>query len=139
MRVRQYLLDTNICIWFLKNRCHVREAIIKADPDNCFISEITIAELYYGACKSSRKEERLKDVEFVMKHFKVLPIFPALPLFGDIRAELESKGLRIDDFDLLIGATAIANDLIVVSDNIKHLGRLPNIRVENWVDRTEGK
>lgn len=44
-------------------------------------------------------------------------------------------GKRIDDFDILIGATAIQNKMIVVSDNIKHIGRLPNVKIENWVER----
>jgi tRNA(fMet)-specific endonuclease VapC len=133
--MKQYLLDTNICIFMLKNRFGIREAVIKANPENCFVSEITIAELYYGASKSDQKAKRLKDVDFVAEKFQVLPIYPSLPIFGDIRAELEESGKRIDDFDLLIGATAIRNNLIVVSDNIKHLGRLPNVTIENWVSK----
>ncbi len=129
----KYLLDTNICIFLLKNKCGIREAIIKADPDNCFISEITIAELYYGASKSNQKEQRLKDVQFISEKFKILSIYPALQIFGDIRAVLEEKGKRIDDFDLLIGATALKNNLVMVSDNFKHLERIPNIKLENWV------
>ena len=82
-----------------------------------------------------QKADRLKDVDFVVKKFEILPIYPALPLFGDIRAELEQSGERIDDFDILIGATAIQNKIIIVSDNVKHIGRLPNIKIENWVVR----
>ena len=66
---------------------------------------------------------------------KILPIYPALPLFGDIRAELEKEGNRVDDFDILIGATAIQNKMIVISDNAKHIGRFPNAKIENWVVR----
>lgn len=131
----QYLLDTNICIFMLKNKYNIREAVIKAKPQNCFVSEITIAELYYGASKSNNKTERLKDVDFIVQRFKILPIYPALPLFGDIRAELEKEGNRVDDFDILIGATAIQNKMIVISDNVKHIGRLPNAKIENWVVR----
>ena len=130
----KYLLDTNICIFLLKNKYGVREAVIKANPANCYVSEITIAELYFGASKSNRKEERLKDVDFFVRKFKILPIYPALPIFGDIRAELEEKGNRLDDFDLLIGATAIHNNLVIVTDNVKHLGRLSNVKIENWVE-----
>ena len=118
----------------LKNKYGVREAVIKANPANCYVSEITIAELYFGASKSNRKEERLKDVDFFVRKFKILPIYPALPIFGDIRAELEEKGNRLDDFDLLIGATAIHNNLVIVTDNVKHLGRLSNVKIENWVE-----
>lgn len=131
----RYLLDTNICVFMLKNKYGIREAVIKAKPENCYVSEITIAELYYGASKSNNKKERIKDVDFIVRKFKILPIYPALPLFGEIRAELEEAGMRIDDFDILIGATSIQNKMIIVSDNIKHIGRLPNIKIENWVTR----
>lgn len=133
---KKYLLDTNICISLLKSRYGIREEIINRGFHNCFISEITIAELYYGASKSKNKEQTVKDVDFVSEKFTILPIFPALELFADFKARLEKEGTRIDDFDLLIGATAVFNDLIMVSDNVKHLGRIPNITIENW---TEGK
>ena len=119
----------------LKNKYDIREAVVKVKPENCYVSEITIAELYYGASKSNQKAERLKDVDFIVEKFNVLPIYPALSLFGDLRAELEEQGARIDDFDVLIGATALRNKLTLVTDNIKHLGRLPNIIIENWVIR----
>ena len=130
--VKRFLLDTNICISLLKNKYGIREKIIEVEPKNCFVSEITIAELYYGASKSTNREERIKDVEFIATKFDVLPIFPALELFGDIKAKLEADGNRIDDFDILIGATALVNNMVVVTDNIKHLERLPNINIENW-------
>ena len=131
---KNYLLDTNICIFLLKNQCGIREAVIKAKPSNCYVSEITIAELYFGASKSNQKMERLKDVDFIVRKFKILPIFPSLPIYADIRAELEEKGKRLDDFDLLIGAAALHNKMTVVTDNTKHLGRIPNIQIENWVN-----
>ena len=130
--VKRFLLDTNICISLLKNKYGIREKIIEVEPKNCFVSEITIAELYYGASKSNNREERIKDVEFIATKFDVLPIFPALELFGDIKAKLEADGNRIDDFDILIGTTALVNNIVVVTDNIKHLERLPNINIENW-------
>ena len=129
---KKFLLDTNICISLLKNQYGIREKIIEVEPKNCFISEITIAELYYGASKSSNKNERIKDVEFIATKFDVLPIFPALEVFGDIKTKLESDGNRIDDFDILIGSTALVNNLVMVTDNVKHLERLPDIQIENW-------
>ena len=104
-------------------------------PQNCFVSEVTIAELYYGASKSERKKERLKDVDFIVDRFEILPIFPALQLFGDLKVALEKPGTRIDDFDILIGATSIVNHMVMVSDNVKHLGRIPDIQLENRTQR----
>lgn len=132
---QKYLLDTNICIFLLKDAYGVRDRVSQIGVENFAVSEITVGELFYGASKSTRKEERLSDVEKIMRKFVVLPIFPCLPLYGDVKASLEIKGERIDDFDLLIGSTAMANDLVLVTDNVKHLGRLPNIKLENWIER----
>ena len=90
----------------------------------------------FGASFSNNKEERLKDVAFVIDHFKVIPVSETLPLFGDIKANLRREGKLIDDFDILIGCAAILNHLTIVTDNIKHLGRLPGIIVENWTNRS---
>ncbi len=129
---RSFLLDTNICISMLKNKYGIREKILEINPENCYVSEITIAELYYGASKSNNKSERIKDVEFIASKFDVLPIFPALELFGDWKTKLELSGNRIDDFDILIGCTALKNNLVMVTDNVKHLERLTGIKIENW-------
>ena len=136
MKTKGYLLDTNICISMLKNQHDVREAILKVKPENCYVSEITLGELYFGASFSNNKEERLKDVAFVIDHFKVIPVSETLPLFGDIKADLRREGKLIDEFDILIGCAAILNHLTIVTDNIKHLGRLPGIIVENWTNRS---
>lgn len=132
---KHYLLDTNICISLLKNKYGVRETIKKVQPVNCFVSEITLGELYFGAAFSNNKEERLKDVSFIVNHFKIIPITDALPLFGDVKAELKRKGLLIDDFDILIGCSAIINNMVMVTDNVKHLERLLDIVIENWTKR----
>ena len=130
-----YLLDTNICIFLLKNKYGIRERIQKVGQEHCCISVITLAELYYGAAKSDRKEERLKDVELISRNFIVLPIDNVIETYGINKAHLESKGMSIDDFDLLIGSTAINYNLIMVTENSRHFERIPNIRLENWVVR----
>ena len=136
MMGKKYLLDTNICIFLLKNIYNIREKILEVGPEKCCVSEISLAELYYGASKSVIREQKLKDVEFLEQSFMVLPIYPALHLYGDNKALLETGGIRIDDFDLLIGSTAVANNVIMVTDNVRHLGRIPNIVIENWTQRT---
>lgn len=135
MKTKGYLLDTNICISMLKNKYGVREAILKVKAENCFVSEITLGELYFGASFSDNKEERLKDVAFIINHFEVIPVLGTLPLFGDIKAYLKRQGTLIDDFDILIGCAAIVSNLTMVTDNIKHLERLPGIVIENWTKR----
>lgn len=130
-----YLLDTNICIYLLKGRYDIAERLSSLDGVRVCISEITLAELYYGASKSERKEEQIHDVHVIADMFEVLPISDSLELYGDDRYLLEKQGLRIDDFDLLIGTTAIVHDLVVVTENIKHLGRIPQVQVENWIEK----
>lgn len=110
----------------------MRLQVAKVGLEHCFISEITLAELYYGASKSGNKANRIKDVAFFENKMKVVPIYDCLETYGDAKAYLELKGTRVDDFDLLIGATAIKHNLIMVTDNIKHLGRIPNIQITNW-------
>lgn len=129
--MKQYLLDTNICISMFKNKQGIREKILDVSLTNCFVSEITLAELFYGAAKNGR-EEHFKDVEMVIRMFKVLPVYPCLRLYGGMKAELEAKGMRIDEFDLLIGATAVFNKMVMVTSNVKHFERIPEIQIENW-------
>ena len=130
-----YLLDTNICIYLLKDRYGIAERLSSLGDMRVCISEITLAELYYGASKSERREEQIHDVHIIANMFEVLPISGSLELYGDNRYQLEKRGMRIDDFDLLIGTTAIVNNLVVVTENVNHLGRIPNVRVENWIER----
>lgn len=132
--MRHYLLDTNICISILKDKYGIREKVLDVSPKNCFISEITIAELFYGAAKSQRAEH-FKDIDHIINLFKVLPVYPSLRLYGKLKAELEQKGQRIDEFDLLIGATSITNNMTMVTSNTKHFERITGIHLENWMEQ----
>lgn len=129
----RYLLDTNVLIAMLKDKNDVRKQILKVGFENCYVSEISIAELFYGAAKGGRKKN-MEDVNHILRLFEILPIFPSLKMYGQVKAMLEMQGRRIDDFDLLIGATALQNKLTMVTANVKHLERIPNLIVENWMD-----
>lgn len=131
IRKEKYLLDTNICISLLKNKYGIREKVADVQAGNCYISEITLAELFYGASKSNNKQARVQDVAYLLDIFQVVPMYEALKLYGDIKAELERKGTPVDDFDMLIGSSAIYNKLIMVTDNVKHLNKLPGIKIQN--------
>ncbi len=95
------------------------------------VSEMTIAELFYGASKSG-KEKHFQDVEYIKSFFEVVPVFSSLKTYGDIKAKLETIGNRLDDMDLLIGSTALYNGMTLVTHNVKHLSRIPNIDIEDW-------
>ncbi len=127
-----YLLDTNVCIELLKGNPATRSHVEEVGPRNCGISEITVAELYYGANKSSRSFEKRQDIRFLLEIFELVPIAPALSVYGEVKALLEERGLRLDDFDLLIGATALEAGMKLVTNNTRHLARIPGLDLEDW-------
>jgi len=121
--LKKYLLDTNICIYYLKGRFGLNKKIEEIGIENCFISEITVAELKFGAENSERKEYNRKIIKEFIPKFTVVPIFSCIDIFAKEKARLRKKGNVVDDFDLLIGATALANGLTIVTNNPKHIGR----------------
>lgn len=131
--MKKYLLDTNICIYFLKGLYNLDQKIEKAETENCFVSEITIAELKFGVENSDNKEKNQKTVDDFVSKFTVIPIFNSLNIYAREKARLRKKGTPLDDFDLLIGSTAISNNLILVTRNVSDFERLDGIEIENWV------
>lgn len=132
--MKKYLLDTNICIYFLKGQYQLDAKIEKAEIKNCFISEITVAELKYGAENSDRPDKNRKIVDEFINVFTILPIFTSLDVYAKEKARLRKIGNLLDDFDLLIGATAVANDLTLITRNTSDFKRLEKIEIENWVE-----
>lgn len=96
-----YLLDTNVCIYFLKGQFDLYRRIEKVGVDNCYISEITIAELKYGVEKSIQKDQNKAILDKFQEKFTILPIFTALDIYAKEKAHLKNKGKILDDFDLL--------------------------------------
>ncbi|ALO15614.1 tRNA(fMet)-specific endonuclease VapC [Salinivirga cyanobacteriivorans] len=129
-----YLLDTNICIHYFKGQFALKEKVEKAGFENFAISEITLAELIYGAEKSQKVEKNLQVVEEFADKIKILPILPCLKIYGKEKARLKSIGKTVGDLDLFIGSTAIANNMIMVTRNIREFERMGGITVENWID-----
>lgn len=132
--MKKYLLDTNICIYFLKGLFNLNIEIERAGLSNCFVSEITIAELKFGAENSEYQEKNRKIVDQFVSKFTIIPIFNSLDVYAKEKSRLRKKGLSLDDFDLLIGATAISNNLTLVTRNVSDFERLNGIELENWVD-----
>jgi len=132
----KYLLDTNICIYFLRGKEQIAVKINEIGAENCFISEMTVAELLYGVEYSSQNREvNRRLVENFINDAQVLSVSDAIPVYAKEKALLRKTGTLIDDMDIFIGATAIANNMVLVTDNEKHLKRLSNIKIENWIIR----
>lgn len=131
--MNQYLLDTNICIYFIKGLYDLKSKFEKVGPENCFISEITLAELKFGVAKSQAKKRNQQALENFLSGIQILPIFPALDIYVSEKARLQKSGKVIDDFDLLIGATAVSFDLVMVTNNTNHFKRINDIILEDWI------
>lgn len=130
-----YLLDTNIVIFLFKGHESVTKKIKKAKLSNCFISEITVVELKYGAAKSNRPNHHNEIIENFIQDVGIIPIFDVIDEYAQEKVRLEKEGNRIDDFDLLIGVTAVANNLTLVTNNTSHLRRIRNIKIEDWTSK----
>lgn len=116
----------------MKGRFGLNEKFESIVPDSLFISEITLAELKYGVANSATPEHNNKTLTNFLTGVQILPIFDALDTFANEKARLKKEGRTVDDFDLLIGASAIASDLILVTNNEKHFERLTGIKMINW-------
>jgi len=130
--LKQYLLDTNICIYLLKGLFDLDQKIETVSTNNCFLSEITIAELKYGAYNSDFPQKNLEKINQLQQLFTVIPIFNSLDIYAIEKARLKKIGRILDDFDLLIGATAISNNLTLITRNVSDFDRLIDIEIENW-------
>ncbi|MBQ7494822.1 MAG: PIN domain-containing protein [Bacteroidaceae bacterium] len=127
----KYLIDTDVCIALIKEMPSVVEHIRKVGADECKISDITLAEMYFGAFKSGR-EKHFEDVREIEETFESYPI-EHLRKYGELRWMLEKSGQKIGDMDMFIAATALEEDLILVTGNTDHFERIPGLRIENWM------
>ena len=138
MKRNKYLLDTCICAYWLRNKMNVRDCINAIGFENCYISEITIAELKFGKAYGQLKGG-LKYREQPLKEFfeaiKVLPIAPVFDLYAEEKARLALAGTPTGEFDLLIGCTAVAKKMIMVTENVKDFQNIKGIKIENWIER----
>jgi tRNA(fMet)-specific endonuclease VapC len=134
----KYLLDTNICIHFIKDEIKIVQRVKEVSLENCYLSEMTLLELIYGVSSSQslRKAEnsaKLKEFENLFKD-RILPIRPSFKEFSSQKTRLRKLGTPIGDFDLLIGCTALVNDFTLASRNVKEMNRIEGLKLENWID-----
>ena len=136
--MKQYLLDTNVCVFLLRGQYAIDKKLDNAGLENCHISEITEAELKYGAELGRRKglRQRMEHLNEFLASINILPISDAIDLYASEKARLRLAGTPADDdFDLLIGCTAIVNNMVMVTENLKHFKNYAGIRLENWIER----
>jgi tRNA(fMet)-specific endonuclease VapC len=131
----KYLLDSNICIHFFRGKFGVIDKLNSVGLKECAISEITLAELVFGAENSDKPKKNHDIIEKFVNEISILPIFDSILIYGKEKARLRKAGQMISDFDLLIGCTALEKDLIMVTENVREFERISKIKIENWIER----
>ena len=130
------LLDTNICIYMIKNRPpEVRKHFEQFLPGDIAISSITVAELQYGVEKSVAIEKNARALEAFLLPLELAAFDTDSALvYGKIREALERQGTPIGGMDMLIAAQAIAHNFTLITHNLKEFDQVPGLRCETWVN-----
>jgi len=130
-----YFLDTNICIYLIKNKpLEVKKYFDLVPIENVGISSVVLSELSYGVHKSDHFNKNNKALQRFIAPFQLYEYGEkACDNYGRIRSSLERKGQIIGGMDLMIAAHALSEDAIVVTNNIKEFCRVEGLNVENWV------
>ncbi len=132
----KYLLDTNICIYIIRQKPpQVLQKFFAYAPSEIGISVITLAELQHGVYKSNRPEQSAQALAQFLLPLTVVDFTPdAAVIYGKIRAHLEKQGTPIGPLDVFIAAHALQLNLMVVTNNVGEFSRVPDLRVENWAE-----
>lgn len=131
--MKGYLLDTSICVAIFRGNRHVAAKLNEVGKEQCFITQVVVAELLFGAYRSKRVEENLEQTREFIKEVRVLPFDDCVEVFAKERARIWNAGKKIEDFDLLIGCAAKAAGLTMVTHNVKHFSHIEGIEIEDWV------
>ena len=128
-----YLLDTDTIVFNLKGNAAVRKNLLFHINDPIKISAITLMELYYGAYKSQKVTGNLAKIKTIEQSLEIIPVgIESVEIFGMLKSKLEKAGSRLDDFDLIIAACALAHNLTLVTNNEKHFQRIEGLKLTNW-------
>lgn len=128
-----YLLDTSVCVFLFREHREVTQRLNEIGYNRCFITDIVLAELRYGAFKSDFVEENLKLIDDFVKKVRVLPFADSIDVYAKEKLRLKNAGRPIEEFDLLIGCAAKAAGLTMVTHNVKHFSHIEGIEIEDWV------
>ncbi|MEE4606023.1 MAG: type II toxin-antitoxin system VapC family toxin [Desulfobacteraceae bacterium] len=132
----KFMLDTNVCIYIIKRKpADLLERFKQTDISEISISSITLSELFYGVSKSSKPEQNFMALTQFVAPLEILPFGgEASQYYGDLRAYLERLGTPIGSLDMLIAAHALSLASTLVTNNEKEFNRVPNLKIENWVN-----
>jgi len=129
----KYLLDTDICVYWLKKDDRIEQNVISVGLENIAISFITLSELYYGAHKSQYIKENLAAISLLTGKVSVIDSNEQIcARFGKLKVFLEKQGMIIDDADLFIAACALTTGATLVTNNTRHFKRIEGLQLQNW-------
>ena len=129
----KFLLDTDTCIYALKQNPHVLKRLLAQSRQDIAVSVITEAELRTGAAKSTSATKTLRLVENFLHPLGIVEVTSNdAASYAHVRAKLERAGMPIGPLDTLIAAQAVARKLILVSNNEREFSRVAGLRIENW-------
>ena len=130
-----FLLDTDTCIYALKQSVAVVKHLLAQKPEDIAVSIITEAELRAGAAKSISAAKALRLVENFLRPLAILEFSSSdAATYAQVRAKLERAGTPIGPLDTLIAAQAVGRKLVLVSNNEREFRRVPGLHVQNWTD-----
>lgn len=136
-----YLLDTNICVHVINGDFDLATKLKLVKIENCFLSELSLAELLFGVENSdlTRREVNRHNVRRFQQLFeeRILPISTAIETYAVQKAYLRRIGRPQGEFDILIGSTAIAHRLTLVTRNTRHFEYMTHLNLENWIDKKD--
>ena len=132
-----YLLDTNICVYLINGKYELASRLRSTKISNCFLSELTVAELLYGVANSAPthqliNRQRLDDFLLLFDE-RILPISDSLEAYAQQKAHLKRLGRLQGEFDMLIGSVAVAHRMTLVTHNTSEFSRVPGLVVEDWM------
>ena len=131
-----YLLDTNICVFWVRGNGAIRQKFDAVGMEECCISEATIFELRFGAENSKNPTKNHSVVDRFLIGLTILPIANVVMRYAKEKTRLRKLGTPLhDEFDLIIGVTAVEYGYMLVTDNTKPFERIENIQLENWLVR----
>jgi tRNA(fMet)-specific endonuclease VapC len=132
----KYLLDTDTLIFWLKGNQQIENKACLFGLDKLRYLIISYAELYFGAYNSQHIERNLQTIEVIKQKLQLVEFNEkSAQIFGKIKANLKQQGNIILDADIMIASIALSHELILVTNNSKHFNRIPNLQLENWIEK----
>ena len=132
------VLDTNTISFLMRGDAKVATRLLAHAKADVAVPQPALAEIAYGLARlgrSARSTRLHKRFETLCSELRRVEWSDAVSeCFGQIKADLEKTGNRLEDFDIAIAAHALAEDAVLITDNCKQMGRIRGLRVENWKD-----